>query len=59
MATELKTIKVLPDTVQDLNLISALTGETQYEVAARLAAEGRKQAEKNNTSNKSKKVKSK
>lgn len=38
---KLQTIKVLPSSVQDLNLISAMTGEKQYEVVWRLAKSGR------------------
>lgn len=43
---DLKTIKVLASTVKDLNLISAMTGEKQYEVVCRLAKIGKKLAEK-------------
>ena len=46
MSVQLKTIKVLESTVQDLNLISAMTGEKQYEVVWRLAKSARKSAEK-------------
>jgi hypothetical protein len=46
MADDLQTIKVFRSTVQDLNLIAAMTGERQYEVVWRLAKTGRKKAEK-------------
>lgn len=46
MAIELKTIKVLESTVQDLNIISAMTGEKQYEVVWRLAKGERKKSQK-------------
>lgn len=46
MAVELTTIKVLRSSVQDIKLISAMTGERQYEVVWRLAKTGRKDAEK-------------
>jgi hypothetical protein len=41
MAAELKTIKVEVSAIQDLNIISAMTGEKQYEVVTRLADEER------------------
>lgn len=34
---ELKTIKVLPETIEKLNVIAALKKENQYEVVERLA----------------------
>ncbi len=38
MKAELKTIKVLASTVENLNIISSLTLEKQYDVVDRLAA---------------------
>lgn len=49
MKVELVTIKVLRSSIQDINLISAMTGEKQYEVVWRLAKTGRKLAEKRTT----------
>jgi hypothetical protein len=41
LKTEFKTIKVEASAIQDLNIISAMTGEKQYEVVTRLADEER------------------
>ena len=38
MKAELKTIKVLASTVENLNIISSLTLEKQYDVVDRLAS---------------------
>lgn len=46
MPETLKTIKVMESSVQDLNIISAMTGEKQYEVVWRLAKTARKETEK-------------
>lgn len=37
---ELRTIKVEPETIQNLNIISGMTGENQYTVVRILAKEG-------------------
>lgn len=37
MKAELTTIKVLPSSVKNLNLISAMTGEKQYQALERIS----------------------
>lgn len=36
---KLQTIKVLPETVQDLNIIAAINNQKQYEAVAEMAKE--------------------
>lgn len=46
MDDKFKTIKVLTETVKDLNLISAIKGEKQYEVVQRLSKAEKKEITK-------------
>lgn len=54
---KLRTIKVLPTTVEYLNVISALTGEKQYEVADRVCLVEKNKAFKKASSKLSKPIK--
>lgn len=51
---KLKTIKVEASAIQDLNIISAYTGEKQYEVVTRLAVDALKNVESKPKSKKKK-----
>jgi hypothetical protein len=44
-ATELKTIKVTPQTIEDLNWLAAMTVKNQYEVTEKLARDRRESME--------------
>jgi hypothetical protein len=48
MDDKFKTIKVLTDSVKDLNLIAAITGEKQYQVVERLSKIEKKEVTKPN-----------
>lgn len=49
---ELITIKILPQSKEDLNVIAAMTGDKQYEVVEKLAARERVRVSKLKSSKK-------